>query len=76
MSTTVSKPRTPIWLWPISLLWKLVTVVSNRVGIIATLGMGAALTFVGYVLIASLIGALIGVPLFVLGLFMLARGLY
>jgi hypothetical protein len=76
MTTTATKPRHPLWFWPVTLLWKLVTRVSNRIGIIGSLALGAALMFLGFMLISTLVGILLGVPVFVVGAFLFARGLY
>ncbi|MBI5095566.1 MAG: hypothetical protein HZB26_24425 [Candidatus Hydrogenedentes bacterium] len=76
MTITATKPRASIWTWPIRALWKLVTFLSNRIGIAASLGAGAILILIGFVLVSSVIGALIGVPILVLGILLFARGIY
>lgn len=76
MSATATKRRTPILLWPVIGLWRMTTFVSNRIGILMTLIVGVLLMLAGYVLISTIIGAIIGIPLFVMGLFFTARGLY
>lgn len=76
MSATATKRRTPILLWPVIGLWRMTTFVSNRIGILMTLIVGVLLMLAGYVLISTIIGAIIGIPLFVMGLFFTVRGLY
>jgi hypothetical protein len=76
MSTTVEKRRIPILLWPLVLLWKFVTLVANLTGIVMALVLGAVFMIIGWVLIGTIIGAVIGIPLFIIGLLLFIRGLY
>lgn len=76
MAATTTQRRTPLILWPFVLLWRLVTFVANATGIILTLVIGAVLMFVGWFLIGTIIGALVGVPLFIIGLLLFIRGLW
>ncbi len=70
---TVPRKRS-ILRWPFVLLWRSTTAVSNRMGILASLGVGAAMMLVGFILTGTLVGAIIGIPLFILGLFLFIRG--
>ena len=70
MSATATKPRRSLWLWPVILLWKGVTRLSNRIGIIGSLTLGIALMFLGFMLISSIVGVVVGVPVFVFGGFL------
>ena len=63
-------------LWPIFLLWRLATVACNALGIIFTILLAVALLGAGYLLISSFIGIIFGLPLMVIGAFLLARALY
>lgn len=76
MAATTTQRRTPLILWPFVLLWRLVTFVANATGIILALVIGAVLMFVGWFLIGTIIGALVGVPLFIIGLLLFIRGLW
>lgn len=63
-------------LWPVFLLWRLATVTCNAIGIIFTIILALALLGAGYLLISTLIGIILGVPLLIFGAFLLARALY
>jgi hypothetical protein len=76
MTATASQRRTPLILWPLVLLWRLVTLIANATGIILALVIGAVLMIVGWILIGTIIGALIGIPLFIIGLLLFIRGLW
>lgn len=75
MTHVISHRRRPKYLWPCILLWGLATAVERRVGIFPVLVLGLVLATLGWLLIASLLGAVIGIPLLVLGLFLFARGI-
>ena len=61
---------------PFRISWRLVTALCNAIGILMSLLLGALLVTLGYFLMSSIIGAFIGLPLFVIGLFLLLRALY
>lgn len=76
MSTSMERRRIPILLWPLVLLWKFVTLIANLTGIVMALVLGAVFMIVGWVLMTTVIGAVIGIPLFLIGLLLFIRGLY
>lgn len=73
---TCCRRRTPIVLLPFVVLWRLVTLVANLMGIILTLILGVLFMMIGLAFIGTFFGAIIGIPLFILGFFLLLRGLY
>ena len=70
---TAPRKRGLFW-WPVVMLWRLVTVLSNRIGILGSLAGGIMAMLVGVFLTGTLIGALIGIPAFLFGLFLFVRG--
>jgi len=68
--------RTPLILWPLKLLWGLVTFIANLTGILIALILGALLMIIGLALIATFAGAIVGIPLFIIGFLLVLRGLY
>lgn len=75
MSHAVRRKR-PVWTWPIIGLWRLVTAVANMTGILLALLLGFVLMVVGSIFCATIVGAVIGIPLFVVGFLLVIRGLY
>ncbi|MBI1320325.1 MAG: hypothetical protein GC168_15465 [Candidatus Hydrogenedens sp.] len=73
---TTQARRLPIILWPLAGLWKVVTFFANAVGILITLTLGFVFMVLGFFLTSTIIGAVIGVPLFLAGLLLFIRGLY
>ena len=80
MSGYAMPRRRPFWarmlLWPIKALWRVITWVANATGILLALLLGLGLMIVGYVLTSTVLGAPVGVPLFILGFLLLIRALY
>lgn len=68
--------RTPILLLPIVWLWRFVTFVANLTGILIALTLGLILMVIGLALTWTVIGAVFGIPLFILGFMLLLRALY
>ena len=62
--------------WPVSLVWKFATFTCNAIGILMCLLLGSALLVAGYFLTMTFVGAIIGIPMMVFGLFFVARGIY
>ena len=76
MNTYAERRSTPILLLPIVLMWRLVTLVANITGILAAILGGLLLMMLGMFFTSTFFGAIIGIPIFILGLLLLIRGLY
>lgn len=63
-------------LWPLIALWKGITLFANLVGIVLSLTLGALFMFIGFFLTTTIVGAVVGVPLFVIGMLLFVRGLW
>lgn len=75
--TATAKKRPRRWIFrPMVWLWRGITRIANRVGILNTFGIAAAFLVVGLFLTSTLIGALLGIPLMFIGVLFVARGLY
>ena len=71
-----TKRRRRLLRWPVILAWRFVTMVANRTGILLAILLGIVFMMVGWILISTIFGAFIGIPLFIFGLLLLIRGLY
>lgn len=77
MSTAVPvKQRGSVLWWPLRGAWWFVTKACNRTGIVGGLVLGVLCMLLGYVLTASIVLALLGIPVFLFGLLLTARALY
>jgi len=71
-----SEHRTPwIW-WPFVALWRLIALIVEFTGRIVAVVLGAVLMIVGIIVSLTIIGAVVGIPLAILGLLLVLRGLF
>jgi hypothetical protein len=71
-----SEHRTPWILWPFVALWRLIALIVEFTGRIVAVVLGAVLMIVGIVVSLTVIGAIVGIPLAILGLLLVLRGLF
>lgn len=81
MATAAPRTRRfPWWMapivWPCRLLWWMATRAERRMGILLTLLIGVAFLLIGLYLTSTIIGAIPGLPMVVLGGFLTMRALY
>lgn len=62
--------------WPFKMLWSFVGVVFLAIGKLMSLLLGLLITVIGAVLCATLVGAIVGIPLIILGVTMMIRSLF
>ena len=62
--------------WPFRMVWSLLSVIFLAAGKLLTLLIGLALAAVGVVLIGSIVGAGIGIPLLIFGVLLMIRSLF
>jgi hypothetical protein len=63
-------------LWPFVALWKLLAGLISVTGRLVAVLLGAALMLLGGLVSLTVVGAVIGIPLAVLGLLIILRGLF
>ena len=68
--------RTPILLWPFVALWRLVAFIIELTGRLIGVVLGLVLLVVGVVLGLTVVGAIVGVPLALLGFMLMLRGIF
>ena len=71
-----SEHRTPWILWPFVALWRLIALIVEFTGRIVAVVLGAVLMIVGIIVSLTIIGAVVGIPLAILGLLLVLRGLF
>ena len=71
---TASVPRRVPWfLWPFAALWSLLTGILQVCGRIAAAAVGLTLMVAGGVLSLTIVGAVIGIPMAILGFLLMLR---
>jgi hypothetical protein len=68
--------NTPWLLWPFVAIWRLVTLIFELTGRLLAAVIGLVLMIVGAVLTATVIGAVVGIPLIGFGFLLVIRGFF
>ena len=68
--------RTPWYLWPFAALWRLVSGILVVTGRLVAVVLGLVFVLVGALLSATVVGAIVGVPLILFGGLLVIRGLF
>jgi hypothetical protein len=76
LMTTQTKGRIPWYLWPFAAIWKLLAVIVEMTGRFVAMVLGIVLILVGVLVSLTIIGAIVGVPLAIIGLLLLLRGIF
>jgi hypothetical protein len=63
-------------LWPIKALWHLVAAIVVFTGRLLAVVLGAVLMLAGVLVSLTIVGAIVGIPLAVVGLLIILRGLF
>lgn len=71
-----TRRRTPWYLWPFVALWKLVAGIIKLTGRLVAMLIGLVLMIAGVALTATVIGAIVGIPLVIFGFTLAVRGLF
>ena len=74
--TTETKKHIPWYLWPFAALWKLLAVIVEMTGRFVAMVLGIVFIIVGIIVSLTIVGALVGTPLAVVGLLLLLRGIF
>ena len=68
--------NTPWIFWPFVALWRLVTWILELTGRLVAVILGLVFMAVGAILSVTVVGAFIGVPLFLFGMLLVFRGMF
>ncbi len=74
--TTTHKREIPWYLWPFYALWMLVAGIVEFTGRFVAMVLGLVLILVGLLVSLTIIGAIVGIPLAIIGLLLLLRGIF
>jgi hypothetical protein len=73
---TTQERHIPWYLWPFAAIWKLLAVIVEMTGRFVAMVLGIVLMLVGALISLTIIGAIVGIPLAVIGLLLLLRGIF
>jgi hypothetical protein len=74
--TTETKKHIPWYLWPFAALWKLIAVIVEMTGRFLAMVLGIVFIIVGVIISLTIVGAIVGIPLAIIGLLLLLRGMF
>ena len=72
----MSHSHKPAYMWPAVALVRVVAVTLEWTGRLVALVLGGVFVLIGALLTATVLGAVIGLPLMAIGLLLVARGLF
>lgn len=73
---TTQKKHIPWYLWPFAAIWKLISVIVEMTGRFVAMVLGLVLVLAGGLISLTLVGAIVGIPLGVVGLLLFFRGMF
>jgi hypothetical protein len=74
--TTKEKHHVPWYLWPFWAIWRLLATVVELTGRFLAMVLGLVLILAGVLVSLTVIGAIIGIPLAIIGVLLLLRGIF
>ncbi len=72
----INPKNTPWLLRPFIWLWNFIAFIVGLTGRLLAVVLGLALMLVGVILTVTVVGAIAGIPLFIIGLLLVVRGLW
>jgi hypothetical protein len=73
---TRAKHQAPWYLWPFVAIWKLLAVIVEMTGRLVAMIIGIVLMLVGGLVSLTVIGAIVGIPLAIVGLLLFLKGIF
>lgn len=75
MSTQTKRQISWVW-WPFVAIWKLLSIIVEMTGRFVAMVLGIVLILVGILVNLTIVGAIVGLPLALIGLLLLLRGIF
>jgi hypothetical protein len=73
---TTHERHIPWYLWPFAAIWKLLAVIVEMTGRLVALILGIVLMLVGGLVSLTVVGAIVGIPLAIIGLLLFLKGIF
>ena len=74
--STMHKNHAPWFLWPFAMLWHLLATIVGLTGRFIAMILGIIFICVGVIVSLTLIGAIIGIPMAIIGLLLFLKGMF
>jgi hypothetical protein len=62
--------------WPIIALWRLLAIIVELTGRFIAIVLGLVLMLAGFLVGLTIVGAIVGIPLFIIGFMLVVRGIF
>jgi len=72
---TTHEKHIPWYLWPFAAIWKLLAVIVELTGRLVAMILGIVLMIVGGLVSLTIVGAIVGIPLAIIGLLLFLKGI-
>jgi hypothetical protein len=76
LMATQTKQHVPWYLWPFVALWRLITTIVEMTGRFVALTLGLVFILVGVLISLTIVGAIVGIPLAIVGVLLFLRGIF
>jgi len=73
---TTHKRHIPWYLWPFAAIWKLLEVIVELTGRLLAMILGIVWMIVGVLISLTFVGAIVGIPLAIVGLLLFLKGIF
>jgi hypothetical protein len=73
---SIEEKKVPWYLWPFWAIWRLISWIVQVTGRVIAVILGFLLMIVGVIISFTIIGLIIGVPLILIGIMLVIRGLF
>ena len=73
---TTHEKRIPWYLWPFAAIWRLLAVIVEMTGRLVAMILGIVLMIAGALVSLTIVGAVAGIPLAIVGLLLFLKGIF
>jgi len=70
------KHHVPWFLWPFAMLWHLLATIVGLTGRFVAMILGLVFMVVGFIVSLTLVGAIVGIPIMIVGLLLFLKGVF
>ena len=74
--TTTHKHHIPWYLWPFVAIWQLLATIVGLTGRFVAMVLGLVFIIVGVIVSLTVVGAIVGIPMAIIGLLLFLKGIF
>jgi hypothetical protein len=74
--TAAHRNRIPWYLWPFAALWRLLATIVGLTGRFVAMVLGLIFIIVGVIVSLTVIGAIVGIPMAIVGVLLFLKGIF